>query len=198
MTFTPETKLVSAALRESIVESRTVITLDTGMSGTGIAVWSDQRIYELEPPLAVGNVYPTKLQSKPLYSANDSWWFRAASVMGHLTRWLTMWNPVLVVAEFPEFFQSSARGHAATTEGDTFKMAYFAGCIGNWCEVSGVEYKLITPREWKGQTSKETIERRIRVRLSDERWAGWDAALSAHAVDAVGMGLWLKGYLHNE
>ena len=192
------TKVGLTPFMQAIPESRTVITLDTGMSGTGIAIWLASSMDELEPPLGTGNVYPTVLKSVALHSANNSWWFKAASVMGHLRKWLDEWRPELVVAEFPEFFQSSARGHAATAEGDTYKMAYFAGCIGEWCTLAGVEYKLITPREWKGQTSKETIERRIRTRLSDPQWEGWDAHLVAHAVDAVGMGLWLKGYLHND
>ena len=71
-------------------------------------------------------------------------------------------------------------------------MAYFAGCIGEWCAANSVEYKLVTPREWKGQTSKEVIERRITARLGVEE----TSKIVAHALDAVGLGLWLKGVLH--
>ena len=93
--------MISADMLYGIPEERTIITLDTGMSGTGIAVWYHDTFETLEPPVYVNNVYPVQFKSYALWSANDSWWFRASSTMKRLREELDRWRPVIGCSRVP-------------------------------------------------------------------------------------------------
>ncbi len=82
---------------------------------------------------------------------------------------------------------------------DIVKLAHGAG---RWCgiyEVLGVPWHLVEPAEWKGQVPKPVHHARIWAKLSPEEQdvvgrclKGVPAGQRHNALDAVGLGLWVR------
>jgi hypothetical protein len=96
----------------------------------------------------------------------------------------------MVAIEFPVTFQASARGNAAVTKGDLYKLCYLIGQYGRVAAEFGAEVRLIEVTTWKGHLPKSVTEDRLRMDVPGMK----DAQISSHAWDAVGIGWFVKGF----
>lgn len=95
--------------------------------------------------------------------------------------------PTLVVIEYPEVWSASAKSMASATSGDLLKLASLIGCLGLTARREA-DVLFITPARWKGQLSKEAVERRIKQVAKLDR-----LYYRNHVCDAVGMGYAAQG-----
>ena len=170
--------------------SSIVVTIDPGLTGTGVAIW-DALLWDMVqvPPFKTFNIYP----SHPDRYWTDKFRHITQELEGYI---LTSSNvPGLlevkhVVCEFPDYWVGDAKGQAAMERGDILKLAALVGGFLSMANALGVAVPtVVSPREWKGQLGKEAVEARI------VRHFGEDACrkYTSHTWDAVGIGMWAKG-----
>jgi hypothetical protein len=101
--------------------------------------------------------------------------------------------------ELPVFYDD-AGGHMAAKKGDLGKLLRSVGRIEELCRSRDVRYVEHSVPQWKGQMSKDLVNRRI-CRVLDSVCFGraFDRLVAmgcrTHAWDAVGIGLYAKGCL---
>lgn len=158
------------------------ISIDPGVSGTGVAVWDEPVWSRFFPPALTCNL--------PTYKGKD--WNAKAQIVGdEIDRFLSEYRVVMVYVEWPEFMPGSLKGNAAAVKGDLQKLTYSVGVIGRVCHAHSVGLEVIPVSVWKGQLSKAVVKERIRRRYAD---IGVELCASSHAIDAVGIGLHAKGF----
>lgn len=157
------------------------ISIDPGIAGTGIAIWSRKDWDFNVPPLYVTNLMPQD---------HLDWVLNSERHVKRLKAILEEWNVITGTIEFPQYFQS-ATGHAATADGKIYKLAClvgaFMGCI--WDFGGGIEPVLVN--EWKGQLSKDAVIARIKRKCPEICNVSYP--IESHSWDAVGIGMWAKG-----
>lgn len=158
----------------------TAITIDPGFNGTGWASWEA----ELWDDKTRGPINWGVMRTKKFKSLEERGY---AYYEGALLLFSTI-KPTVAYVEWPQFFASTGLGHTAAGRGD-LGMVYFAASIimaAAW--VHDVAIYQITVRSWKGQLSKEQIAYRVSKALQCPM-----NKFPNHALDAVGIGLKLKG-----
>ncbi len=85
--------------------------------------------------------------------------------------------------EMPQFFDDSG-GHMAAKTGDLLKLTFFVGALKG--TFPDAEMKLVTPSQWKGQRSKDSVIRKIRH--INPKIEG-----KSHSWDAIGIGYYGAG-----
>lgn len=97
-----------------------------------------------------------------------------------------------VFIEWPSFF-GSAIGHAAAARGDLVKLTFGAGFVcGELHSIFGCKTEPILVNDWKGQLPKDEVTRRIRSIIGVKKCR--NLGIKTHAWDAVGIGLYAKGF----
>src|SRR5258708_6256434 len=108
------------------------LTVDPGISGTGIATWLARDWEKCVPPVAVTNIY-----------AREGEWEDRVPVICERFEWnLKLAGDVdLVCIELPKFF-SGVRGNATAVSGDLIKLTYLAGCYAEIARKHGAAVRL--------------------------------------------------------
>jgi len=164
------------------------MSVDPGVSGTGWALWANDGTMSdftrIVPPIECGVLNPK----------GYSFVHRAYNMSEQLSKLLDRHGVADVYCEFPEFFSGSERGHAATTDGSVFKLSAFIGCIMQLCFDRGILFHEVMVKDWKGQLPKEVIIKRIDAALPPHWWGLPEKIPHSHAWDAIGIGLYAKGF----
>jgi hypothetical protein len=171
-----------------------ILSIDPGVSGTGICVWDSAtwgKKFQVKQGLSFSNHY-----SNPIHVENfmphgyDNWVITCEKFHEKLHTIINRYMVRRVFCEFPQYFASS-KGHAATGKGDIYKLSclvgVFAGCVWEY----GGEFNCILVNEWKGQLSKDAVIQRIGVRLPTLGSSGMH--IESHSYDAIGIGLFAQG-----
>jgi len=153
----------------------TLISIDPGVRGTGVALWTPQKI---EP------LYTHLLQPDPKLV----WSQRMNYICDRLENLLYKYKPKDAIIEQPLFLRSRV-GIAAAASGNLVKLAMIAGAIMRVCIDYGCTTNTVLPARWKGRKKKEETEKVIRLLLPDLQ------AKDHNVLDAVGIGLYHKGYI---
>lgn len=163
------------------------VTIDPGLGGTGWALWSRESFSRLVPPHSSGSIeLPSSMDDWP-------WQRRATQLAGLLWQVLSCRAVGELYIEEPAFHESG-HGIAAARSGDLIKLAVTAGIlVGAGC---GAGNPPLTPimvpiSSWKGSVSKDIIAQRVMKRLPN--WK--PSTKTTHEMDAVGIGLFVKGHL---
>lgn len=165
--------------------------IDTGLTGSGIAIWKPfDNIYGVTLPTYAGVVTPRETQ--------QGWLAKVNEVVDALILICDNYSVQEVRMEFPEYWQSDARGQTAVVRGDILKLAHFCGSLARACYRLHIDVDTITPGQWKGQLPKTIITTRISKVYETHGLLNefMDMEVSSHALDAVGIGLWSQGYLN--
>ncbi len=143
-----------------------MITIDPGMTGTGWAIWDNGRLQRY------GVITPPK---------NFKWQDKCLCVVKQLRAlgW-TMEGRQEAYVEQPALM-GGAKGDVTARSGGLVKLTLLVGMIMNELDAKGVEV-----RDWKGQLPKEVVEKRVRELLPK-------CKAKSHAIDAVGIGLYILG-----
>lgn len=156
---------------------RRCLCVDPGLGGTGWAYFDNR-----EEPIQHGVIHAYNPRKQII-----SWEKRAMDIVGKFQQVIySVDRCIWAVIEFPGLF-GGAVGHASSAKGDTFKLAFLVGLMAGACKFEGLDFKLLTPMEWKGQLPKKVVDIRIYNRLGKK--------YPNHVADAVGMGLHLMGGL---
>lgn len=150
--------------------------VDPGINGTGIALWCPG-----------DDLYPfgTDVLNAP---RKLTWWRKALYLADAVADVVDEHRDIaILVCECPQFF-ASAGGEMVAGRGDLVKLAIAVGCIAGRVESNtrSCEFFPVEVNDWKGQLSKENVERRIRRKLPLGEY-------TSHAWDAVGIGLFARG-----
>jgi len=160
----------------NVRSTQRVLFLDPGVGGTGWAYYRNVDGGDYNLP-TTGVVFPK----------GATWQAKVRTVMASMSGVLSLYRPILVVAEFPRVWQE-ATSHASATRGDLFKLAYLVGALDRACEALDMgTVQLISPSDWKGQLPKDALKRRVEKLLG--------VSYQDHELDAVGMGLAAMGRL---
>lgn len=145
------------------------LSIDPGLSGTGLAAWNRQDVLAKNRnmlPLFVKNLYPDKECPTLMMKTRDLLAKIDANCAGTVVKNIWM--------EMPAFFDD-ASGHMVAKNGDLLKLTFFVGAVAS--HFSDCKVKLFTPQEWKGQLTKEQVISKLRdinPRL-EAKSHGWDA-----------------------
>lgn len=156
------------------------MSVDPGITGTGISLWSDSLWEKKVAPIRVLNIMPRR------YS---NWTGKASSVTEQFNKLLAEVKPVEVYCEWPAYFDD-AKGRMAAKEEGLTKLTF---CVGNFsaiCQLRGIPFILVPVRVWKGQLPKEIIEKRIIERIPEVL----ELNPRTHMWDSIGIGLFVKGH----
>lgn len=162
------------------------VSIDPGRD-FGWALWDDAHWRELVPPTETGVII----------SKGSDWLRSCEKGFNRFKRELVLrrlrWNVQYRVAiiEWPVFYDD-AGGHMVAKRGDLNKLVFSVGWFACMCSELGMEVNLLPVPQWKGQLPKSVVNYRI-VKL-----LGKDACstFATHAWDAVGLGLYWKGFLN--
>lgn len=153
----------------------TLVAIDPGIRGTGVAFFAPQ-----DP----NPVHTFLLQP----DATQEWAERMAYICENLENLLHKYKPTQAIIEQPTFLRTSV-GIAAAASGSLVKLAMIAGAIFHVCKDYNCDTDTVLPIRWKGKRKKADTEKTIRLILPDLR------AKNHNVIDAVGLGLYHKGYL---
>ncbi len=176
----PATRKVGDPMRMSI---------DPGLGGTGYAVWDPADWDRKVPPIDSGCV-----------SATDGDWIKRMDVISDLLSLVCQQHRVDEAwMELPAFMEGGV-GMTAARKGDLVKLVATFGSIAGRCfqgtrspycfNAWTATLHPVEVHEWKGNLPKDLCQRRILKRLP-----GWTPKTgTTHEVDAVGIGLYCKGF----
>lgn len=157
-----------------------MITVDPGLGGTGLAAWRDD---ESVPYNTKKLTVPTKV---------GDWVARSEQYSIDFQNYLKLhWEVEEVWIEFPGL-HTTASGMASAQSGDIFKLTFLVGIYACHAWNYGMAARPLPVNDWKGTLSKDAIEFRVRRVLGDSLTDSYPN----HVLDAVGMGLHLKGLLN--
>lgn len=160
-----------------------MISVDPGLSGTGVVYWQDAVPYS-------SNVFipPQSVTRKDVKDGEEDLVARArylGTMIRDLTDSLTL-KGTTVVIEFPEF-QGGAERQMGWKTGSLQKLTFLVGVMVG---VLPVEWRviLVPPSGWKGQLPKDVVERRMKAKYGADKCAA--LRVKTHAWDAMGIGEW--------
>lgn len=162
--------------------SGSILTIDPGLGGTGWALWELEKFSLLVPPLDSGAI--------TIARGDRPWWWHCIEVAQHVQCIMQQSGASTVYVEQPQFMEGG-KGLAAARDGDLVKLTSIFGAIMGICNNQNRAFCPVPIPEWKGNMPKEVFEPRIRSKLP--RWS--PKTKTTHEMDAVGIGLFVKGYL---
>lgn len=161
-----------------------VISIDPSINFTGFAIHDNKEliVYKLLTPNKADEEYSQKsrtifTQIREIYN----------SIISD-TDLQSDDNKIVIVLECPEYWKIA--GHAARESGSVYKLTFLCGMIATLDNVV-----FTTPSGWKGQQSKDVVNRRLRdvyPNINIEK-------MNHNIVDAIGIGKWyIDKYLNRE
>ena len=156
------------------------LSIDPGFgSGTGWALWENKDWKKCYPPIDFGVLKA---------SGQGNEWVNRCLILGDAVSFIMQRGVASVYCEFPALF-NSAGSHMATAQGDIFKLAFLVGVYANVAHQYRASFYPVEVAAWKGQMGKDVVAERIGKRLHEEPWS-----YPSHSNDAVGIGLYAKGF----
>ena len=150
---------------------KTSITIDPGISGTGYAIWNQK--WNL---LLAGGIYEPRVHN---------WMSKGRAIAVGIFRICKKYRVNKVYIEFPRFMQSIG-GQVTAKSGALVKLCWMVGFLS--AVLMDKKQELIEVNKWKGNLPKDIVEKRVRRILPK-----LSKNLKSHTVDAIGIGLYLKG-----
>lgn len=167
-----------------------MVAIDVGTKALGFAFFAWNTL--LERPLVAAVLTPRKV--------NTTFWmdrlhWMADQLEEEVDRWIDKgWNPKLYAMEWPEF-RPSAGGMAAAATDALGQLAAAVGYHSACAHERNCLAELVRVSHWKGVLPKTVVEARLRGRPGLVDKSG--DPIKSHAVDAVGIGLFVKGFPMN-
>lgn len=163
-----------------------LLAIDPGLNSTGWALFGprDPRVLS-QVPIAAGLVTGKRKNEDVVTRARLSAAELFTKVSQIVARGAFGSPPLRVISEFPDYQATASRTMGWKT-GDLQKLALLVGIYA--AVFTPLPFKLVVPREWKGQLPKDVVIRRITERLGHHECERLQLRMDAW--DAVGIGLW--------
>ena len=153
-----------------------IMTIDPGLGGTGIAIWDTEQ-WEVQKKLNEHKSYPIN----PTVTLTI---YKKEKILFGIEKLCMKHNVVLAYIE-NAYYGASEKGQVTASSGALVKLSEFIGEITSilkcYCQV-----RLVSPQKWKGTMTKEAVIHRILKRCPH-------IVATSHAWDAVGIGLFEVG-----
>ena len=151
-----------------------IITIDPGYSGMGYAIWKS--LNHLGTP-----VYPIITENVFFSKKNEDKYFEFIESL------ILEYKINKGFIEQASYF-SYGKGQAAASSGALIKLVEFIGRAVQVFKSKNISIEQIPVQTWKDSLPKVVIERRVNHLLPD-------LMIMSHSIDAVGIGLYLMGFL---
>lgn len=158
------------------------VSIDPGGTGTGIAFWKSRTWDKLELPVRCEIIEPV---------LEGEWHEKVCDVAGQIKQLLQYEIISEAYIEQVGYFDSHV-GQAAARSESMEKLVTAYGAILYALSFCADKIITIPVNTWKGQLPKKVVENRILSLLPEIK--GFPN-FSSHAIDAVGIGLYAKGFL---
>lgn len=161
------------------------LTIDPGLEGTGLAFWVGTR-----KPITT-TLCLNKLDKKEKFIVRA--WKLTQMLETFCFRLQRNNSPLPLETcyiEWPGFWGSSAISNTAARKGDLGKLYGLSGMYAYVLQSRGVEVRLLTPQDWKGQLKNEAVVKRVQF-INGTEYS------TQHEYDAVGIGLDRAGVFKN-
>lgn len=167
--------------------ARHFLTVDPGITGTGWAAWSVAEWKDRVPPVEVGVIIPDNAPCNKWHDQGRKIYHRLAAIYAR-------YNCSGVYVEWPNF-RGGAVGQSVAASGDLGKLYYAASlCLAlGLIPGQGGFGEPVPVVQWKGQLPKAVVAERIVKRLGQNVCD--QLGIDDHAWDAVGIGMYLKGWM---
>ena len=167
------------------------VSIDVGLNALGFAVWRNSSWARLEAPLWADVIsVPGKL--KEATARGVEWIRRLVYLTCRLEQdVLSEYTLQTMYMEWPQF-HGTAVGLAVAARGNLSQLACAAGFHAWQAESLGAEAVLVPVSTWKGMLKKDIVEVRIHRAIGNVDARNHE--FKSHAVDAVGIGLVMKGF----
>lgn len=143
------------------------LTIDPGISGTGWALWDDKWKLKAHGVINAPSKFPWEDKCRCVMKQLRSIGWK---IEGRTEAWV----------ELPKQM-GGARGAATAAGGSLRKLTVLVGMIMNEFDARTIEVN-----DWKGQLPKEVVAKRVMAILPN-------CTAKSHAMDAVGIGLYVAG-----
>lgn len=170
--------------QKAISEFDYIVSLDTGLSGTGVVIFNNTGL-----PIGYKNVtvkdYTNNLrtymrdEAHAIFTAIRKIIKDYSGVLMHLSK-------VLLILELPELYDS-AKSQAAFKTGSVMLMSLFSGYL--FAYFASIDVIGVKPSMWKGQLPKRIIKLRMLKK--------YGFVYPSHSCDAQGIGAWLLSDFEN-
>jgi hypothetical protein len=124
-----------------------LMSLDPSINNLGMAIWDAPKKEVIMYTL----VHPTK-------DAKDNEFDKSLSMLRQVKKQIQAYAVDGIIMETPETW--AVAGYQARETGSMTKLAFVCGMLCSLCEEVGF-YRVVIPREWKGQLSKEVMCNRL-------------------------------------
>jgi hypothetical protein len=155
-----------------------MIAIDPGLNGTGVAIWTDHPRVPVHTEVLTA---PRKLD----------WIERVAHLSYAVHDLVETYRVRELVCEMMEFHGTAKS--AMSWHGDLQRTLILIGSIIGQTHHMIRWTRLTPPSEWKGQLPKSVTILRVEKCLGFK--ACIELGIQTHAWDAVGIGLWHRGYI---
>lgn len=154
------------------LQKKRLMSIDPSINNLGVAIWDINPVSVVMHKL----VHP-KVASR-INEYEKSW-----SMLEQLRMWKETYNVSRIICEVPEYFAVS--GFEARETGSMAKLSFVCGLLYSMRD-SVKEYKVVIPREWKGQLSKGVMCERLKEHYTP---VGIDLMkIDSNVADAIGIG----------
>lgn len=172
-----------------------LLAIDSGTNAIGYAIWKNNTFGELTIPDIAKVFIPEKKffleDIKP-----DVLWLKKTEIITYKIDVLLRTQRITdMYIEWPATYNSSF-GRAVSGHGDIQKLSFMIGQTVNECVKRGINYYLVPVVKWKGSLSKKVVNERIIKAIGNTSKDG--IKFDSHAFDAVGIGLYAKGFQIND
>ena len=152
-----------------------LMAIDPGLQGTGVAIWNSTSHVPIHCDVLNG-------------PKGVDWIRRVDTIAVQVSRLVQQYQVDGIVCEMMEFHGTAKS--AMSWHGDLQRTLILIGTIYGMTRIRCPFFRLTPPSEWKGQLPKSVTIRRVRRAIGRE--ACRKLAITTHAWDAVGIGLWHK------
>lgn len=167
---------------------KTIITVDPGTAGLGIAVW-DRVEWEVVYSLNIKQKRELLQTLTPIKHFTKT--FKEKEKYFHwFDELLITYNCSIVYCEKPAYMGSSDKGQMVAESGRLVTLALHVGGLRAIAWTRACSFHLIDVATWKGTLSKAIVQERI-LRVWPECQA------KSHDWDAIGIGMYLLGLINN-
>lgn len=159
-----------------------IITVDPGISGTGIALWTEKDWYE---QCVLSDKRKFFIRPRLYSSISASTPDKYAMILKKIS---TAYNVSRAYIEDAAAMRGS-KGNMVSSSGRLVILAEYIGRLQQIFHVEGIYCELVSVQRWKGNLPKDIIKRRI-LKLWPECCA------KDHDWDAIGIGYYLMGCIN--
>ncbi len=171
-----------------------IMGIDVGINAIGwcvIEVDLTKKMVKIRKPLDADYInVPHKMIKET--ADDEDWAKRVEYLVDELDPIFERYSPSRVYIEYPEFQSSSGKGIAAAVRGNLTQLAMSAGAHYLQATLFLARPFLVPVSVWKGQLSKEIVEKRL-SRLFSSRYSKTGAEIKSHAWDAAGLAVYGTG-----